>query len=630
MCGIAGIVTRASEEPVDRAALQTMLSVSQHRGPDDSDLTIGQGFGLAACRLSIVGLNNGRQPISNEDGSLVLVCNGEIYNHLELREELERKGHRFRTDSDVEVVLHAFEEEPSGFWHRLRGMFAFALWDGRGRQLLLGRDRLGIKPLHYALTPNALVFGSEQKTVLASQLFQPELDPEALNECFSFGYSRAPRTLIKQVRALLPGHWLSYSQGQVKTGCYWDLSFPHRSSYRTDWRRLQWAEALKEQLQETVHLHLRSEVEVGAWLSPGIDSSVVTSLMSKMVEGQVPTFSLGFQDRGTDELSQAKLLDEYPQFCLQGHRRQFQPKHLESLPRAIWNREQPSSLGVGVSRSLLSELAASKVKVVLTGEGADEILGGYPWYRAHKFFGPVCSLLPAVLKNYLGERLIRQGRWSGAGRILQSPPGMNLTRFLAMTGRPGPSSLLAPHLQSNQEPEELATPTDFREWHPMAQLHYFDIKTRMSNVIVPTLDLFTMAHSLEARVPFLDHHLVEFCCSIPPWIKMPGFREKAVLRQAMKGQLPASILGRRKRGLTAPTKRWLDAPRPDFVNSYLNPQRLRTTGLFQSKAVERLLAEHDLGRADHSRLLMLVLTTEIWHEQFLSGEKSLIGKKSQR
>jgi asparagine synthetase B (glutamine-hydrolysing) len=390
MCGIAGIVTLDSEQPVDSDTLVAMLSAISHRGPDDSDSVSGPGYGLAACRLSIIGLSNGRQPITNEDGTLTLVCNGEIYNHIELRAELERAGHRFRTESDVEVILHAYEDDPRHFWQSLRGMFAFALWDANDQTLWLGRDRLGIKPLHYALTPNGLVFGSEQKAILAAQLFQPELDKEALHECFLMGYARAPRTLIRQIRTLMPGHRLSFRRGEVKTQSYWDLSFPHAADYCRQRDRRQWAEALGEQL--------------------------------------------------------------------------------ESLPRAIWHREQPSSLGVGISRMLLSGLAAGEVKVVLTGEGADEILGGYPWYRAHKVFGPLCAIMPKPLLNFLAEQLIGHGRWAGAGRILKSPRAMNIPRFLAMTGCPdqaSQTSLLGPHLQIDEQPEELTTPEAFGDWHPM-------------------------------------------------------------------------------------------------------------------------------------------------------------------
>jgi len=609
MCGIAGIAFNDPARQSDKPMLSRMTAIMRHRGPDSEGFHLGAGVGLGMCRLSIIDTVTGDQPIASEDGSVVVICNGEIYNYVELRERLLAKGHRFRSHSDVEVIVHLYEDDPDGFLGELRGMFAFALWDANRRWLLLVRDRLGIKPLHYALTTHGIVFGSELKTVLAAGLVTPTRDGRALKDLFATGLIRAPRTMVSEVRRLLPGHLLVFQAGQVTTKCYWDVSFPDRREYDRRTTADQWAEAVREKLTEAVRIHLRSDVPVGAWLSGGIDSSAVTALMSRELRRPIHTFTLGFENRNVDEVAGNRLLDEYPDYQLVGHRMECRGDHFEMLPRVVWHREQPFGLGVGIPRMLISELAAKQVKVVLTGEGADEILGGYPWYRAVKILGPF-SALPAPVRGMAARCL--SGRWPGAARVLMAPAEMNLDRFRALIGSQDDDVLRDLFVFDGEEPDELSLPDAFGRWHPFAQLQYLDMKLRMADSVIPHVDLPSMAHSLEARVPFLDHVLVEFCATIPPWIKRRRGREKHVLRRAMRGILPPEICWRMKFGLSAPTGDWMANTLP-----LLSERSVREKGYFNPSRVAALVAEHQTGQKDRSRLLLTILTTHLWDDLFL-------------
>jgi len=609
VCGIAGIAFNDTSRPADEPMLRRMTAVMRYRGPDSEGFHVGAGIGLGMCRLSIIDTVTGDQPIANEDGSLVVICNGEIYNYVELREQLLAKGHRFRSHSDVEVIVHLYEDDPDGFLDRLRGMFAFALWDAKRRRLLLVRDRLGIKPLHYAVTREGIVFGSELKTVLASGLIPPTRNERALKEVFALGFVRAPHTMIAGARRLLPGQWLRFEAGQVTTKCYWDVTFPDHNEYDRSLSADRWAEALREKLAETVRLHLRSDVPVGTWLSGGIDSSAVTALMCRELRKPFHSFTLGFESRDIDEVKQNRLLDEYPDYQLIGHRMECGGEHSELLSRAVWHREQPFGLPLFIPRMLISELAAKHVKVVLTGEGADETLGGYRWYRLHKILAPL-AVLPQALRTEAARWM--WSRWSGAARILKAPAELGLARFGALIGARGKELPEDLFVSGGEEPEELNLPDAFRRWHPFAQVQYLDMKWRLADMIIPLVDLPSMAYSLEARAPFLDHEFVEFCSTIPPWIKMRGLREKDVLRRAMRGVVPPEICRRKKFGMSAPTRDWMPKVIP-----LLAERRRRDDGCFNPSRVAALISEHQAGRQDQSRLLLGVFTTQLWNDIFL-------------
>lgn len=610
MCGIAALVM----EEVPPEPLRSMVAAMRHRGPDSDGFFREAGVGLGIRRLSFIDLEGGHQPLSNEDGQVVAICNGEIYNYLELRQQLQARGHHFKTRSDAEVLVHLWEDLGEAMVGQLRGMFALALWDRRQQQLFLARDRLGIKPLHYAFCQGGLIVGSELKTVLASGLIRPQLDSLALTRMFRSGLLPAPDTLLQGVYRLPAGHTLCYQGGRARVSRYWRPPFPHRGGYLR--RSFQdWAEELRYRLQDAVAVHLRSDVPLGAWLSPGIDSSSIAGLMARQCSHSVSSFSMGFEDPTCDELGAGRLLDEFPEYRLQGHRLLCRTRDLEGLVQGVWHREIPTSAGMELIHLQLAQQASLQVKGVLTGEGSDEILSGYPWYRAQKVLGPL-GALPGWLRQGLGAALVAHGRWPGAGRILQAPAEMGWERFLALIGRPHwqpLQRLFSPaYRQTLDEPlAPLDLPEDWPELHPQARLSYLDLTLRLPEVILRTLDLCTMAHSLEARVPFLDHPLVEFCCQIPPRVKMPGLREKALLRQAMRGILPEELRRRPKRALTPPTESWMASRWSPELEGHLAAERIRHFGVFEPAAVEQLRHQ------GHPRLLMLVLTSQIWMQHFL-------------
>ena len=445
MCGICGVAATDPRRPIDPAMVRRMTNTLWHRGPDGEGQHTAEGVGLGMRRLSIVDLATGDQPIASEDGQLVLVCNGEIYNHVELRQELVRAGHRFRTGSDVEVILHLYEDRGLACVDALRGMFAFALWDAPKRRLVLARDRVGIKPLHYAERPEGLYFGSEAKAILASRAVPVTLDPAAMHELFTFGFPLAPRTMTAAVRRLPPAHLLVYESGRSTLQRYWA---PSNTSTASPTRSADdWTEELFACLDESVRLHLRSDVPVGAWLSPGLDSSGIVALMCRHVAMPVRTFSLGFQDPDADELRGNRTLADFAGYALVAERDVSSNTDFDRLPEAVWHNEDPSTTGLEVPRLLLSELAGQRVKVVLTGEGADELFGGYFWYHLDRTLAPF-GLLPRPVRALAGIPAVRS-RWPWASRVMRAPRALGRARLGAMIGPPaGGLKLLRPEVRA--------------------------------------------------------------------------------------------------------------------------------------------------------------------------------------
>ncbi|HEY2863536.1 MAG TPA: asparagine synthase (glutamine-hydrolyzing) [Casimicrobiaceae bacterium] len=631
MCGICGIAWSDVSRPTNADTLKRMAGSLRHRGPDSEGFLVAPGVGLGFRRLSILDLKTGDQPISNEDGTVTVICNGEIYNYVELRQQLAAAGHRLSTSSDVEVIVHLYEEHGLDFVTHLRGMFALALWDAPRRRLVLARDRLGIKPLHYAITADGLFFGSEQKAILASGAVEPRPDVESLRQLFSYGRIVAPRTIVTGIRRLPAGHTLSWDAGRADIRQYWDASFPARDEYERRISEEEWADGLREKLDQSVRLHLRSDVPLGAWLSAGIDSSSVTALMSRLVPGPIQTFTLRFEDPEFDELRDQKGLDDYPQYGLAGHRIVCRDADMERLPKLIWHAEDALLGGIGVGQLMVAQATAAEVKVVLTGEGSDELLGGYPWYPTLRLLAPAFLLPQAVRRLIAGVPAI-QRRWPGAAATIAGPREMNFERFSRsithLRGRPDGSDVLAPEIAGDlgTEVEEgsdaTPLPAEFETWHPFARMQYFDIKHRMGDGVVLGLDRTSMAYSVEARVPFLDHHVVEFCARIPPWVKVKWLREKHVLRRAMENVLPPDIVNRKKRGLDVPMDNWLRRGLPAFAAERMSASALRAGGYFDPDKVERLLKRHRAGEGNYGPILSAVLGVQVWHQLFRGGASS--------
>jgi asparagine synthase (glutamine-hydrolysing) len=609
--------------------LKRMVDTLHHRGPDGGGTHCAPGIGLSVRRLSIVDISGGNQPLTSEDGTVVLICNGEIYNAPELRTALEARGHRFRSQSDGEVIVHLYEEHRTRCLEQLRGMFAFALWDGRERRLLLARDRLGIKPLFYAETDAGLLFGSEAKAILASGGVERCLDLSALEELFRFGFVMAPRTLAAGLRQLAPSHLLEYREGVISIRKYWDLSFPPRRDYERALRAEDWASSLREKLTESVRLHLRSDVSVGTWLSPGLDSSAVTSLVVELTGASVPTFSVAFEDPECDEIDHARTLADLPGFRLGSERAVCASGDLRMLPRAVWHCEDISLSGIEIPRMILAKSTGAKVKVVLTGEGADELLGGYRWYHGERLLRPL-AFLPRPVRWMLQGGPIGSALRPRTSRLLLATPTMDLQRFHAMVApehwQEGLGLISPQVLDAAGEPDwepRPAPPPEFASWHPFCQLQYYDLCMRMPNFVIRDLDRSSMAYSVEARVPFLDHEIVELCSRIPPRFKMRWLQEKYILRRAMSDLLPPAIAQRPKRGMQAPVDAWFRGALPEEVEEVLAPASLRHTGYFEPVAVGRLLEHHRARQGNFGRQLLGVAAVELWHRMFVEGSRAV-------
>jgi len=621
VCGICGFAFADPSRPRQQGALEVMSEVLRHRGPDSAGSYEVSGIGLGFRRLSIIDLETGDQPISSEDQAVTLICNGEIYNFVELRKELTDKGHRFRTRSDVEVILHLYEDHGPDCVRFLRGMFGFALWDNRIKRLMLARDRLGIKPLHYALTAEAIYFGSEQKAILGvAEEVDRDIDVKAVRDLLAFGYLPGVRTLCRGIRRLPPAHFLLYHAGAPSLHRYWEPIFPDAHEREERRSPLEWAEELREKLSESVRIHMRSDVPVGAWLSPGIDSSAVVAIASRFAGAPIQSVTLGFDDPILDESRRFPTLDRYPGFSIDNQLVRCEPDDLEMFPRALWHCEEPTH--VMIPHMILSKAASQRVKVVLTGEGSDEIMGGYHWYKHDKLLGPVARL-PLGIRRLMLPLLRRLPRWSAPlSRLYLAPAGMNLRRYRAMHGPvagPLDNALLSPEFQrqvSSDEEPRFSLPAAFHRWRPFQQLQFLDLTVRLPEFITHGLDRTSMAFGLEVRVPFLDHELVEFCSRIPPTLKMRGFREKYILREALRGVLPEEIRTRKKRPLSAPVQHWWRRALPQFAEDSLSQRSLREKGYFQPAFVKELLDRHRRGEGNYGSHLSTVLAVQIWQDLF--------------
>lgn len=618
MCGISGIATARAGQPVSRPLLEAMTDVLEHRGPDGRGFHCAPGIGLGMRRLSIVDLETGDQPIANEDGTIQLVCNGEIYNAPELREELLARGHRLQGQSDVEVIVHLYEEMGMRCLDRLRGMFAIALWDGNSRTLQLARDRFGIKPLYYGQgTDGTLYFGSEAKSVLLSGAVDCTLDPVGLTDVMTLAGPLFTRTLFKGVQQLESGHRLTFTEGRLTVHQYWDLEFDSLPANALPKSEGEWAEALASKLREATRLHLRGDVPVAGYLSAGIDSSAVVTFAAEAL-GRVPTFSLGFREADLDELRHQRLLDEYPEYAIDGERLDFGESFLPELPHTIWHQEQPFVLQP--SYRALGAALQGRYKVALTGQGSDEMLGGYPWYDTDRMWRPLYGF-PAPVRSGIARILPRITERDA--RAITSNPAMSLDRFVALqyTMFAEMRTLFSPDLAREHENAQRslampALPEAFSRWDRFQRMQYVEAKTRLPSFINRGLDSSNMSRSIEPRLPFLDHEFAELCLHIPPALRARRM-EKHVLRMAMDPYLPSEITWRKKRGMRSPEPRWKKraGPPPAFATALLSDEAIRAKGYFCPEAVRALREKH----AGLPGPLVSALGVQLLDEQFVQG-----------
>ncbi len=636
MCGICGIVlSERSTRSIDSDALVNARDTLTHRGPDDAGLYVGARVGFGHRRLSIVDVAGGHQPISADDGALQLVYNGETYNHLEIRAGLEGVGHRYTTQCDTETVLHLYQERGVDGVRDLRGMFAFAIWDERKGRLFLARDRVGIKPLYYAeLSDGSLCFASEIKAVLALSGFRPSVNRAALPDYLANHAPSGADTLFEGVRRLLPGHTLVWCDGETVITPYWDPGFPDQSE------PLQ-APAdpvgeFRERLTESVRLRLMADVPLGVFLSGGIDSAAITGLMAEMVDEPIQSFSVAFEDRSANELGYAREVAEA--FGTRHHEVVVTPEEFfETLPRLLWHEDEPIAHPSSIPLYHVAELAARNVKVVLTGEGSDELLGGYGRYwrtLGNQRLGRAYhGATPAAFRQ-LVERAVRllpvtsRLRAKAERTFLCVEPDLfsiYLDNF-AVFSRRRQQTLLSDRLR-----QELADVEPYRHeaalleassgLSPLNRLLNLDLRTYLHELLMKQ-DQMSMAASLESRVPFLDHELIEWVVRLPEEWKLDGRTTKRVLREAMKGVLPERILTRPKMGFPVPFGTWARGDYNGYVRDVVLGEQARERDLFDMSDVERIMTEHEAG-ADHAERLWSLLNFELWQRTFLDEESSV-------
>ena len=625
MCGICGVYPYASREPVSRDVLGSMLASIRHRGPDDEGIYIDGDIGLGSRRLSIIDIEGGHQPIQNEDGSVIVAFNGEIYNYRELRSRLLRRGHRLSTAGDTEVLVHLYEEYGDDCVSELRGMFAFALWDVARRRLLLARDRLGIKPLYYADRHGCLVFGSEIKALLRHPVIDTRPNLEGLGRFLSLKYVPAPDTMFDGIQALPPGGRLVCDLNGPAVGSYWTLSFtPHHDRARSE---DEYAEQLTDLLRESVKLHLVSDVPFGAFLSGGIDSSTIVALMSEFLNEPVKTFSVGFDGEGEalSELPYARLVAGH--YATDHHEIFVRATDLvEQAAKVVWHLDQPIADEATLANYMVSELARRHVKMVLTGEGGDELFAGYARHAGDRL-SPLFRYLPSSAKALVlasAARLPRMRRPKLALYALCQPDEVSrLVNWFPLFNPEMKTALLTADARAavNDSAERVFSDhlarTDASD--PLSRMLYIDTTLWLPDDLLARGDKTSMAASIEARVPLLDHKLVEFAATLPSRLKVKGLARKYLLKKVARAWLPPEIIHRKKKGFPIPMSLWFRKDARPFVRDLLSPDALRRRGLFNVAYVQKLIDENEAQVADHGPLLWALVNIELWHRLFIDS-----------
>ena len=619
MCGICGVVASDQERAPDLEAVGRMCGRLVHRGPDDDGLFHEGPVALAARRLSIIDLDGGHQPIANEDGSALVVQNGEIYNYRELKRELEGRGHRFATDCDTEVLVHLYEEHGDGFVERLRGMFAIALWDKRRQRLLLARDPFGIKPLYYRHVDGGLSFASELKAMLEQPGFSRQIDPEAVSAYLAFNSIPAPLTIFTEARKLPPGHLLTWEGGEVRQRRYARPgAAPGEELRRGSADEL--AAELREVLDDSVRAHLVADVPVGVLLSGGVDSGGLAALASAHSAEPLRTFSIGFEEAGFDELSRARLVAR--RYGTDHHELVVRPDAVELLPKLVEAFDEPFGDSSALPTYLVSELAATEVKVALSGEGGDELFGGYYTYVADLLARRIGRLAPLArpLAEALPSRHDRVGFDYKAKRFARAAALPPLERHHAWKEifSPQARAELAGPRGSSWDPVDLyrARYAETAGAEPLARMQDVDLGIYLVDDLLVKTDRLSMAHSLELRVPFLDPKVAEFAFSLPTRLKVRGFAKKRLLRQALGPLLPKEIVHGRKQGFSIPLAAWLRGPLEPFAREVLAPGALERQGLLEPAAVTPILDRHVSGREDFSRQIWGLMALTLWFDRY--------------
>ena len=627
MCGICGFV--GDRGVITDETLERMNKTLMRRGPDEGGTYRDDLVGLAMRRLSIIDLDGGHQPISNEDGTVWVVYNGEIYNYRELRTVLQQRGHRFRTNTDTEVIVHLYEEYGDGFVNQLRGMFAFCLWDSRRGRAVLVRDHLGIKPLFYSQVGDVLVFGSEMKAILASGIVKRELDYQALDAFMTFTYIPAPLTIYKTVRKLEPGHMLVYESGRIQKRCYWDLDYTHTDQGADEGK---WLERFNVAIEDAVSSHLVSDVPVGAFLSGGVDSSLVVSLMSEHLGEPVQTFTMGFG--GTKN----PLLDERPLAALVAarygctfHEHVVQPDFRAIVADIVDAFDEPFADDSVIPTYYVSELTRQKVKVALSGLGGDELFAGYERYSGVLLSQYYSRLMPGALHRKVINPLVQRlpepahggDRVNHAKRFAASvmlSPAERYLGFVSTVTKEERRKLFHPEIAGQIDFDATGRMiTDLYERcdapDDLNRALYVDMKTYLPEDILALSDRLSMWHSLEVRVPLVDHRLVELSARLPARYKINLSRKKILLKQLASRRLPPEVISHRKQGFESPMAAWLRTDLADYARDILGQTRLGANGLFDNSYVSAKLEEHWSGSHKNNKILFSLIMFQEWYER---------------
>ena len=639
MCGICG---KYSPSGIKTEELNAMLDTLVHRGPDDSGCYLNANIGLGSRRLSIIDLATGKQPISNEEGTIWVVQNGEIYNYQALRRQLEARGHSFHTNSDTEVVVHLYEEFGEHCVEQLGGMFAFALWDERQQKLLLARDRIGQKPLFYSYDGSDFLFGSEMKAILALYRQAPELDSLAMHDYLSLRFIPPPRTIFKHIQKLPPAHTLVFHDGEIRLRRYWQLSFREKLTMSEP----EIIEALREQLKRTVESHLISDVPIGAFLSGGLDSSLIVAILTGDLARKTKTFSIGVEESDFDELPFARMVAE--QYGTQHVEERVSANLIQSLPDMIWHLDEPSD-PIAACMFQAAQLASRHVKVVLGGDGGDELFAGFDRYIGSRYID-VYSLMPLPLRqglmgpmldrlpdSFTYKSLTQKLRWVHqlslqATAAEQYAEATCFFRFTHEEKRALYSDPLWKELGEKNSTVAITEPFNHAEADDLLdRMLYTDFVTRLPEHSLVLTDRMSMAHGLEARSPFLDHELVEFLARVPAKIKVQNNQPKFLMRKLAADYLPAPILQRQKQGFMLPIAYWFRNDLFPVIKQMLEHSYFVREGWFRRESIQRLLDEHRNNRYDHHVRLWMLLTLELWHQLYIEDvNKEVLTEKLQQ
>jgi asparagine synthase (glutamine-hydrolysing) len=627
MCGIVGIVERDLERPVAAGDVERMVRTLNHRGPDEEGSVLMPGVGLGMRRLAIVDIAGGQQPFANEDGTIQVVANGEIYNFVEVKEDLMARGHRFRSRSDVEVLVHAYEEFGEAFLSRIKGMFALALWDSRRRTLLAARDRAGEKPLYYTVTPQGLRLASEIKALLSRPEVARELDLEALDQFLTYEYVIAPKTIFRSIHKLPAAHYLVYRDGEVSVRRYWDAA----DVALRPWTEETAAEALRDTLGRAVRSQMMSDVPIGVFLSGGIDSSAVAVMLRDAPGGSsVASFSMGFADGSYNELPYAR---EVAALCGTAHHEGTVTPDVAALfDRLVVHLDEPFADVSLFPTFLVSRMAREHVKVVLTGDGGDELFGGYDAYEAEAMAARWSGLLPDAATRAADAILAmvpptekKKGVINKARRFVDglahAPASIAQYRWMTFLGADAKRKLYTTRFQHGLTTSDVYQPVRSALARAgsddlLNRQLYADLSIYLADDILVKVDRMSMATSLETRAPFLDADVIELAFSMPGDLKIHNGTRKYIVKQALRGVLPDRILDRRKEGFSIPMKQWLRRELRPLMETLLAPDRLTARGLIDTAEAARLIDEHVGGRANHAHVLFSLMVFERWAEEF--------------